>query len=244
MSYDRALTVFSPDGHLFQVEYAMNAVKRGSTVVGVRGKNVVILAAEMKQAQELQDMRTVRKILTIDSHVALAFAGLQADARVLVNKARLQCQSHRLTVEDAPKVEWVARSIAETQQKYTATGGRRPFGIATVIAGHDMDGTPQLWQTDPSGNYSSWKATVTGRNSKSVRELLEEEYEPGMTEDDSIRVACRALLETAERGSKGIEVAVLRFGESMSMLDPEIVETICNEIAAEDAGDNTAEMSA
>ena len=240
MSYDRALTVFSPDGHLFQVEYAMNAVKRGSTVVGVRGKDVVVLAAEMKQAQELQNMRTVRKILTVDAHVALAFAGLQADARVLVNKSRLQCQSHRLTVEDAPKVEWVARTIAETQQKYTARGGRRPFGIATVIAGHDMDGTPQLWQTDPSGNYSSWKATVTGRNSKSVRELLEEEYDEGMTETDTIRVACRALLETAERGAKGIEVAVLAHGKPMKMLDPESIEKVCTEIAEEDAGDNVA----
>jgi|EP00942_MAST-04A_sp_MAST-4A-sp1_P013633 20S proteasome alpha/beta subunit len=241
MSYDRALTVFSPDGHLFQVEYAMNAVKRGSTVVGVRGQSSVILAAEMKQAQDLQDMRTVRKILKVDDHVALAFAGLQADARVLINKARMQCQSHRLTVEDAPKVEWVARTIAETQQKYTARGGRRPFGISTVIAGHDMDGKPQLWQTDPSGNYSSWTATVCGRNSKSVRELLEEEYDPGMTEEDSLRVACRALLETAERGSKGIEVAVLRHGKELEMLDAETVEKICEEIAKEDAEDKKAE---
>ena len=109
----------------------------------------------------------------------------------------------------------VARTIAETQQKYTARGGRRPFGISTVIAGHDMDGKPQLWQTDPSGNYSSWTATVCGRNSKSVRELLEEEYDAGMTEQDCLRVACRALLETAERGSKGIEIAVLRHGKEL-----------------------------
>ena len=106
-----------------------------------------------------------------------------------------------------------------------------------------MDGTPQLWQTDPSGNYSSWKATVTGRNSKSVRELLEEEYEAGMTETDSVRVACRALLETAERGAKGIEVAVLAHGKAMKMLDAETIEKVCTEIAEEDAADDTVASS-
>ena len=128
----------------------------------------------------------------------------------------------------------------ETQQKYPARGGRRPFGISTVIAGHDMDGKPQLWQTDPSGNYSSWTATVCGRNSKSVRELLEEEYDAGMTEQDCLRVACRALLETAERGSKGIEIAVLRHGKETEMLDADAVEKVCEEIAKEDAEEKVA----
>uniref|UniRef100_A0A9J7X113 Proteasome subunit alpha type n=1 Tax=Cyprinus carpio carpio TaxID=630221 RepID=A0A9J7X113_CYPCA len=229
--YDRAITVFSPDGHLFQVEYAQEAVKKGSTAVGIRGKDIVVLGVEKKSVAKLQEERTVRKICALDEHVCMAFAGLTADARIVINRARVECQSHRLTVEDPVTVEYITRYIFTNRLKYTHNG-RRPFGISALIVGFDYDGTPRLYQTDPSGTYHAWKANAIGRSAKTVREFLEKNYtdEAIASDNDAIKLAIKALLEVVQSGGKNIELAVIRRNQPLKSKE---IETLVAEIEKE-----------
>ncbi|OBA15780.1 uncharacterized protein OGAPODRAFT_88304 [Ogataea polymorpha] len=235
--YDSALSIFSPDGHVFQVEYALEAVKRGTCAVGVKGKEVVVLACERRTTLKLQDPRiTPSKINKIDTHVQLAFAGLNADARILIDKARVEAQSHRLTLEDPVTVEYLTKYVAGVQQRYTQSGGTRPFGVSTLIAGFDEnDKTPRLYQTEPSGIYSAWKANAIGRSSKTVREFLEKNYdkEQELDEAQTIKLTVKALLEVVQTGAKNIEISVMKPGRVISQLSNDEIEAIVQEIEAE-----------
>jgi len=201
--------------------------------VGIRGKDCVVLGVEKRAAAKLQDTRTVRKIAKLDKHIMVAFAGLKADARVLINRARVECQSHRLTVEDSPSVEYISRWIAGVQQKYTQRGGVRPFGVSSLIAGFDPDGKPQLFKTEPSGAYSSWKAASTGKGDKTIREFLETAYEPDLSDEKAVKLAVRALLDIVDGGSKSIEIVLLTADAPAETLSEEKLEEISRVIEKE-----------
>ncbi|KAI4564908.1 proteasome subunit alpha-type 8 isoform X1 [Ovis aries] len=203
--------------------------------VGIRGTNIVVLGVEKKSVAKLQDERTVRKICALDDHVCMAFAGLTADARVVINKARVECQSHKLTVEDPVTVEYITRFIATLKQKYTQSNGRRPFGISALIVGFDDDGIPRLYQTDPSGTYHAWKANAIGRSAKTVREFLEKNYtEDAIAHDnEAIKLAIRALLEVVQSGGKNIELAIIRRNQPLKMFSAKEIELQVNEIEKE-----------
>jgi 20S proteasome subunit alpha 4 len=220
---------------IIEVEYASEAVKRGTSAVGVKGKDVVVLGCEKRTTLKLQDPRiTPSKICKIDNHILLAFAGLNADARILVDKARVEAQSHRLTLEDAVSIEYLTKYVAGVQQKYTQSGGVRPFGIATIIAGFDSNDTvPKLYQTEPSGVYNAWKAHAIGRSSKTVKEFLEKHFEDNLGDEETIKLTIKSLLEVVQTGAKNIEVSVLRSGNRILQLTVEEIKKYVDEIEAE-----------
>lgn len=190
---------------------------------------------EKKSVAKLQEDRTVRKICLLDNHVVMAFAGLTADARILINRAQVECQSHKLNVEDPVTLEYITRYIAQLKQKYTQSNGRRPFGLSCLIGGFDMDGSPHLFQTDPSGIYYEWKANATGKSAKTVREFLEKYYTPEIVENEegAVKLAIKALLEVVQSGQKNLEVAVMRKDQPMQMLDAATIDKYVTIIEAE-----------
>lgn len=190
---------------------------------------------EKKSVAKLQEDRTVRKICLLDNHVVMAFAGLTADARILINRAQVECQSHKLNVEDPVTLEYITRYIAQLKQKYTQSNGRRPFGLSCLIGGFDMDGSPHLFQTDPSGIYYEWKANATGKSAKTVREFLEKYYTPEIVENEegAVKLAIKALLEVVQSGQKNLEVAVMRKDQPMQMLDAVTIDKYVTIIEAE-----------
>lgn len=229
-SYDKAITIFAPDGKLFQVEYAFEAVNKGTATIGVKGKDTVVLAVEKKSIGNLQDQRSIRKIVKIDNHIMCTFAGLQADARVIIDKARLESQSFRFNLEDEPTIEYVAKSVAETKQKYTQKGGVRPFGISCFFAGI-QDGQPKLYQTEPSGAFNEWKANAIGRNASTLREFLEKKWEANMDEQRTIRVAVETLLEIVESATN-MELCVIT-KDKIATVEDDVVESLVTAIKKE-----------
>ena len=207
--YDQAITIFSPDGRLFQVEYAVEAVKRGTTIIGVKVKEGVVLAAEKRSTTPLMDSKTLDKIYVIDEHVGAAIAGLHADARRLIDYARVQAQINRLYYEEPITIEQLTKTVCDLKQNYTQFAGVRPFGVALLIAGVDVTG-PRLFSTHPSGAYWEWQATAIGRGAQRVNEILEKEYKRELSLNEAIKLALKSLREVAEKELEpyNVELAV------------------------------------
>jgi proteasome alpha subunit len=211
MGYDRAITIFSPDGRLFQVEYAIEAVRRGTTAIGLSYKDGVVLTTE-KRVLDLQDPGTVEKIFKIDEHIGCAIAGLTADARVLIDQARIQCQINLLTYEEPISVKRLTRKVCELKQKYTQYAGVRPFGVSLLIAGVDDIEGPGVFMTDPSGAYWGYYATAIGSGAQTVRDKLEKDYKEDLTEDEAILLTlkCLASVIDEEIDETKAEIAIVR----------------------------------
>src|SRR3989338_10876632 len=186
MGYDRAITVFSPDGRLFQVEYAREAIRTGSTSIGVVCKDGIVLLAHKRIASRLIIGDSHEKVYQIDKHMAAAASGLAADARALVNLARVEAQKHRLSYDEEMPVEMLAKRLGDQIQFFTQYGGFRPYGVSLLLAG--ADGGTRLFETDPSGALFEYKATAIGSGKKAVEEYFEKEYDAQLGLDDGLKL--------------------------------------------------------
>jgi len=224
-AYDRGITIFSPDGRLYQVEYAREAVERGSASVGIRTENGVVLAADRHARSPLIERDSIEKIHGIDDHVGVASAGHVADARQLVDFARQQAQIEQLRYDEPAGVEMLAKRVTDHIQQYTQTGGARPFGVALLIGGVE-NGEPRLFETDPSGTPYEWQAVAVGGGQKDIQKFLEEEYRPEMDLDGGINLALEALaVEEDELDADGVHIATVDVdSEQFSTLPTEEVE--------------------
>jgi len=196
-AYDRAITIFSPDGRLFQVEYALETVKRGSIVIGLKCPEGVVLAAEEKGSSNLQDPDFSWKIFQIDEHIGAAIAGLSSDARLLIDQARIYAQSNRLTYDEPMDVEVLSKRIGDIEQIYTQHAGVRPFGVSIIFGGVDKTGC-RVFQTDPSGAVWGYKAVAVGAGSEAIKELLEAEYSDDLSLEQTIMLAIKCLSKAIE----------------------------------------------
>ena len=197
MGYDRAITVFSPDGRLYQVEYAREAVKRGTTAVGIKAKDGVVLIVDKRVSSKLLEASSIEKIFKIDEHIGVASSGLVGDARALVDRARVECQINRVSYDEPIEVEALSKKLCDHMQSLTQYGGIRPYGTALLIAGVS-DGEVRLFETDPSGTLLEYKATGIGIGRPAAMKVFEEEYNPETGIKDAIMLGLKALHSATE----------------------------------------------
>lgn len=217
--YDMTPTMYSPDGRIYQVEYAIETVKRGTLAIGVKCKDGVIIAVE-ENPRALQVSNITQKIFQVDKHIGVAAAGYIPDARVQVDNARFFSQSNKLTYDEPVEVETVAKHLADQCHQFTQYSGVRPYGVALIIAGVDQKGGT-IYVTDPSGTYVSYAAVAIGASSEEVTDFLEKNYKSDMTLEDGAALASAAinLKNDKKDGAKHVKMSWIK-------LDKKILEKV------------------
>jgi len=219
--YDMTPTMYSPDGRIYQVEYAIETVKRGAIAIGLQAKDGIIIAVE-EVSRDLQVEDITQKIFQVDDHIGIAAAGYIPDARVMVDNARFFSQSNKLTYDESVEIEAVARHLADQSHQFTQYSGVRPFGVALIIAGVGRKGT-RIFVTDPSGTYIPYTAVAIGGNSDEDTDFLEKNYKNGMSMDETMSLAIAAInLKSDENGVKHIRMSKIR-------TDTKLFEKVSNE---------------
>ena len=243
--YDRAITVFSPDGRLFQVEYAREAVKRGTTSIGVKCSEGIVLAVDKRTTSKLVEASSIEKIFKIDEHIGAATSGLVADARALVERARVEAQVNKITYSEPIRVTSLSKKLCDMLQLYTQNGGVRPFGSALIIGGI-YNGECKLFETDPSGALIEYKATAIGSGRSAAMEIFEEKYEDDLTLDGAIALALTAISQATDHDttSNNVEIAVIKIeDEKYVKLSQDEVQKYIDEVLVEEEEEEAEEES-
>ncbi|WP_255167266.1 archaeal proteasome endopeptidase complex subunit alpha [Natrononativus amylolyticus] len=242
-AYDRGITIFSPDGRLYQVEYAREAVKRGTASIGIRTEGGVVLAVDKRISSPLLEESSVEKIHKADDHIGIANAGHVADARQLIDFARRQAQVNHLRYGEPIGVESLTKEITDHIQQYTQVGGARPFGVALIVGGIE-NGEPRLFETDPSGTPYEWKALAVGAERGELQGYLEENYDEEADLDGGIALALDALASVNEGSMLPREVGLATIDvetERFEQFDDDRIEEYLVENDLLDEGDDEDE---
>ncbi|MBW2995684.1 archaeal proteasome endopeptidase complex subunit alpha [Candidatus Woesearchaeota archaeon] len=195
MGYDRAITMFSPEGRLLQVEYAKKTVKQGATAIGMVCKDGIVLVTDKRLIDKLIIPEATEKIFQIDDHIATTAAGILSDARVLIERAQLKAQQHAVTYDSPIDVLTIVKDICDLKQITTQSAGLRPFGVSLLVAGVDEDGEARLFETDPTGIFFQYKAAAIGEAETEVEEILHKQFKDDMLIEEGLKLAVKALLK-------------------------------------------------
>jgi len=229
--YDSRTTIFSPEGRLYQVEYAMEAISLAGAAIGILApKEGVVLAAEKKVISKLLEAGTSsEKMYRIDSHMACAVAGITADANILINYARTAAQRYNYSYQENIPVEILVQEICDLKQGYTQYGGLRPFGVSFLYAGWDNKYGFQLYHSDPSGNYGGWKANAIGANNQAAQSILKSDYKEDFTLSQAIQLAIKVLSKTMD--STTLSAEKLEFATLTKRADGRVVfQTVSDKV--------------
>jgi len=255
--YDSSTTTFSPEGRLHQVEYAIEAINNAGTCVGIMAKDGIVMASERRITSGLlAPAKTSEKTYTLCPHGACNVAGLTADANILIEQARLRAGRYQYQYQEPIPIEQLVEYVCNYKQFYTQRGGLRPFGVAFLFAGYDEHYGFQLYQSDPSGNYSGWKATVIGANNQAGKSILKSDYqkkpEGAMDEDkeaeipdvqEALKLAVKVLNKTMDgtgsAAAEKMELFTMTLDESKScvhhILTKKEAQAVIDEVEAEAA---------
>jgi len=239
--YDSQTTIFSPEGRLYQVEYAMEAISHAGAAIGIMAADGIILATEKRISSKLlAKTKKSEKIYLLDDHIACAVAGITADANTLIDFCRLEAGRYTYRYQEPVPVETLVRTICDQKQGYTQYGGLRPFGVSFLYAGYDKLHGFQLYHSDPSGNYSGWQAYAIGAKNQPAQSILKQEFKAGMTTDEALHLAIRVLRKTLDStalNSEKLEFATLTLADGLpvfSELAAAEVDRLISSVLAED----------